>query len=84
MGLTSEQKEKLLQDVAEMKAALIGDARYKQKGLVGDVSDLKIWKEDIAAKWLWVSGAVAASWFFIGIIGYVGYEWVKTKIGIKE
>jgi hypothetical protein len=80
MGMTTEQQEQLLKDVAEIRTALVGDARYQQRGIVGDVADLKGWRDAISAKLLYVTGAVAASWFFICLIGYVGYEWVKTKL----
>jgi hypothetical protein len=81
--MNPEQQEQLLKDVSDIKAALIGDPRYNHRGIVGDVSDLKTWREGIAGKLLWVTGAVTASWFFICLIAYVGYEWVKTKVGAK-
>ena len=84
MNLSPEQQDQLLKDVSEIKTALIGDTRYQQRGIVGDVADLKTWREGIAGKLLWVSGAVAASWFFICLIAYVGYEWVKAKVGIAK
>lgn len=84
MSMSPDQQEQLLKDVAEIKSAIIGNPQFKQRGLAGDVEDLKDWKTGIDGKILWVTGVIVASWFFIGIIAYVGFEWVKTKIGMLK
>jgi hypothetical protein len=81
MNLTPDQQEQLCKDVAEIKTALIGDSRYQQRGVVGDVADLKSWKQQIHDRVLYIAGGVAVAWFGICLAAYVGYEWVKTKLG---
>ena len=70
-----------MQDVAQIKTALIGNEKFGQRGLIGEVHDINTWRTSMNDKFLWVSGAVAASWFFVSALAYIGYEWMKAKLG---
>jgi hypothetical protein len=87
MSLTPEEQHQLaadvktcMNDLSEIKSVIIGNEQFQQRGMAGDVADLKAWKTSVNDKILYVTGAIAASWFFVGLIGYVAYEWVKTKL----
>lgn len=88
MSLTPEEQHQLAADVntckndlAQIKNVIIGNEQFQQRGMAGDVADLKAWKTSVNDKILYVTGAIAASWFFVGLIAYIAYEWVKTKFG---
>jgi hypothetical protein len=84
MNLPPDQMEKLLKDVAEIKSAVIGDERYGHDGIAKDVNNLKKWRDHLSGQIKYLAGFIAATWFIIGVLAYVGVEWVKYKFGLKE
>ena len=69
--LTSEQIGKLLEDVALIKRAVVGEEMTGHSGLVAEVRDLKNWRSKLDLRVASVTGGVM-------ILGFViKYLWPK-------
>ena len=70
--------------LARVVVAVCGDSAMGLAGFTYEVNSLKKWKRTMEKQIAYVMGAVAASWFFICLLAYLFFEWVKYKLGAKE
>lgn len=82
-ALTQENK-KQSDMLARVVVAVCGDNQMGLIGFTDEVNSLKKWKRAVEKQLAYVMGAVAASWFFICLLAYLCFEWVKLKLGSKE
>lgn len=64
MPLSQEQTDQLVEDVAAIKRAVIGEEKTGQKGLVKRMEIIEIWKDSITIRIATISGGL----FVVGII----------------
>lgn len=60
-----------------IETAVCGDIAMGNEGMAVAIIKLLKWRSSIRRQIAYVMGAIAATWFFVSLLAYVGYEWVK-------
>lgn len=70
-----EQLDQLVNDVAEIKKALVGDTKWRTPGLIKEVESLKAWRDKMNLRIMFWSGAGAVVVFALK----AGLEYLTRK-----
>jgi len=71
--LTPKQETALLEDIRDIKLAVLGNKDLGVSGLVNDVSSLKMWRLQIDGRILLISG------FITGVVFLLKYLYLKIS-----
>jgi len=63
--MTPEKEQQLIEDVRDIKLAVVGDRHLGVEGLVGEVKTLQKWRSKLDLRVATISGFIAAALAFI-------------------